>query len=100
MSFDFIAANCSIFIGAGGSMTRELAILGIPTISVYQDDLLEVDQFLLTKNLMLHEPSLTAEKVENYINSLQNKPPALELMNKGKAAYNLFKQEILKFEKK
>lgn len=100
MSFDFIAANCSIFIGAGGSMTRELAILGIPTISVYQDDLLEVDQFLLTKNLMLHEPSLTAEKVESYINSLQNKPPALELMNKGKAAYNLFKQEILKFEKK
>ncbi len=100
MSFDIIAANCSIFIGAGGSMTRELAILGIPTISVYQDDLLEVDTFLIAKGLMLHEPLLTAEKVEAYINSLQNKPPALELMTKGKAAYNLFKQEILKFEKK
>jgi predicted glycosyltransferase len=100
MSFDFIAANCTIFIGAGGSMTRELAILGVPTISVYQDELLEVDQFLLAKNLMLHEPSLTAKKVEDYINSLQNKPPALELMDKGKAAYKLFKQEILKFEKK
>lgn len=100
MSFDIIAANCSIFIGAGGSMTRELAILGIPTISVYQDDLLEVDTFLIAKGLMLHEPLLTAEKVEAYINSLQNKPPALELMTKGKAAYNLLKQEILKFEKK
>lgn len=100
MSFDIIAANCSIFIGAGGSMTRELAILGIPTISVYQDDLLEVDTFLIAKGLMLHEPLLTAEKVEAYLNSLQNKPPALELMTKGKAAYNLLKQEILKFEKK
>ena len=100
LGFDMIAANCSIFIGAGGSMTRELAILGIPTISVYQDDLLEVDQFLLNKGLMLHEPMLTAEKVDNYINSLQNKPPALELMTKGKQAYQLFKKEILKFEKK
>ena len=81
-------------------MTRELAILGVPTISVYQDELLDVDQFLLSKGLMLHEPSLTPEKVESYIKSLQNSPPSLELMDKGKAAYKLFKQEILKFEKK
>ncbi len=100
LGFDAIAADCTIFIGAGGSMTRELAILGVPTISVYQDALLEVDQFLLSKDLMLHEPNLTPEKVVSYIESLQNKPPALELMNKGKEAYNLFKNEILKFEKK
>lgn len=100
LGFDTIAADCSIFIGAGGSMTRELAILGVPTISVYQDALLEVDSFLLSTGLMLHEPNITPEKVTNYINSLQNKPPALELMNKGKEAYNLFKNEILKFEKK
>jgi predicted glycosyltransferase len=100
LSFDAIAAECTVFIGAGGSMTRELAILGIPTISVYQDALLEVDQYLLTKGLMLHEPDLTPEKVTNYINSLENAPPSLELMNKGKQAFQLFKQEILKFEKK
>lgn len=100
LGFDAIAADCSIFIGAGGSMTRELAILGVPTISVYQDALLEVDSFLLSTGLMLHEPNITPEKVTDYINSLQNKPPALELMNKGKEAYNLFKNEILKFEKK
>lgn len=100
LGFDAIAADCSIFIGAGGSMTRELAILGIPTISVYQDDLLEVDSFLLSKGLMLHEPNITPEKVITYLQSLQNKPPALELMNKGKEAYNLLKSEILKFKKK
>lgn len=99
MSFDEIAAKCTVFIGAGGSMTRELAILGIPTISVYQDDLLDVDGYLLHQGLMLHEPSLTSEKLENFINSLQNKPPSLELMDKGKQAYELFKTQILKFKK-
>ncbi len=99
LGFDAIAADCTIFIGAGGSMTREMAILGVPTISVYQDDLLEVDTFLLSKRLMLHEPNITPEKVISYIESLKNAPPALELMNKGKQAYNLLKQEILKFKK-
>lgn len=100
LSFDDIAAECTVFIGAGGSMTRELAILGIPTISVYQDALLEVDQYLLSKGLMRHEPDLTPEKVTDYINSLENAPPSLELMNKGRQAFELFKKEILKFEKK
>jgi uncharacterized protein len=99
LGFDAIAADCTIFVGAGGSMTREMAILGIPTISVYQDELLDVDSFLLSKGLMLHEPNITPEKVISYIESLQNAPPALELMNKGKQAYNLFKTEILKFKK-
>jgi uncharacterized protein len=100
LSFDAIAADCTLFIGAGGSMTREMAILGIPTISVYQDDLLDVDQFLLQKELMLHEPNLTPEKVTEYIEKLKNTPPSLELMEKGKQAYQLFKNELLKFRKK
>jgi len=58
-----------------------------------------VDSFLLSKGLMLHEPNITPEKVVSYIESLKNAPPALELMNKGKEAYNLFKTEILKFKK-
>ena len=99
IGFDEIAAKCTVFIGAGGSMTRELAILGIPTISVYQDDLLDVDGYLLQQGLMLHEPSLTSDKLEKFINSLENKPPSLELMNKGKQAYELFKNQILKFKK-
>jgi len=99
MSFDEIAAKCTVFIGAGGSMTRELAILGIPTISVYQDELLDVDGYLLKQGLMLHEPSLTSQKLEQFINSLENQSPSLELMDKGKQAYELFKTQILKFKK-
>lgn len=99
LSFSTIAANCTLFIGAGGSMTRELAILGIPTISVYQDALLEVDRYLIAHKLMMHKPQLEAVEVEEYIKSLKTKAPDLELMEKGKQAYTLFKNEILKFEK-
>ena len=56
-------------------------------------------EFLLKKGLVLHEPLLTADKVESFINSLQDKKPSLELMDKGKEAYQLFKREILKFKK-
>ena len=100
IDFETIATECTIFIGAGGSMTRELAILGIPTISVYQDDLLDVDGYLLEKKLMRHEPNLTAEKVDAFLNELSQQSPYLELMEKGKKAFQLFKTEIIKFKTK
>lgn len=99
LEFDQIAEDCTLFIGAGGSMTRELAILGIPTISVYQGDLLEVDKFLLEKGAMLHQPNITAEMVMEFLNSLVDKKPDLELMVKGKQAYQLLKSNIYKFKK-
>ncbi|MBC6489942.1 DUF354 domain-containing protein [Flavihumibacter stibioxidans] len=99
MHFDQIARECTLFIGAGGSMTRELAILGIPTISVYQDELLEVDKFLLEKGLMLHEPNIEPKKVQYFIESLENKDPDLQLMDKGRQAYDMFINEILKYSK-
>jgi predicted glycosyltransferase len=80
-------------------MTRELAILGVPTISVYQDDLLEVDKFLIEKKVMKHEPNLTAASVEDYLRTLSNKAPESEIMQKGKQAYELLKYEILKYNK-
>lgn len=99
MHFDQIAKECTLFIGAGGSMTRELAILGIPTISVYQDELLEVDKFLLEQGIMAHEPNLKPEALEQFITALQNKEPDLQLMQKGKAAYELFINEILNYNR-
>lgn len=99
LDFETIAMNCSLFIGAGGSMTRELAVLGIPTISVYQDDLLEVDKYLIDKNIMSHEPNITTEIVEKYIETSCNKSPESEIMQKGKKAYELLKREILKYNK-
>lgn len=97
--FDKIAENCALFIGAGGSMTREMALIGIPTISVYDGDLLEVDKFLIAQELMVHKLALTFEEVKAIITLKKAVPPNLILIDKGKEAYQLFKQEILKFNK-
>jgi predicted glycosyltransferase len=98
LSFDEIAMQCSLFIGAGGSMTREMAILGIPTISVYQDALLDVDAYLLSQKLMLHEPNLTANQVNQYLQSLNAAAPSTELLSKGKQAFQLFIDQIEKYK--
>ncbi len=58
-----IAGNCKLFIGAGGSMTRELAVLGIPVVSVYQDKMLEVDNYLVDRGCMTINPKITYEEI-------------------------------------
>jgi len=98
LAFDEIAAKCTLFIGAGGSMTREMAILGIPTISVYQDELLDVDGYLLEQQLMRHEPNLNAGQVQDYLQKLATSAPSTDLLNKGKKAYQLFIEQIEKYK--
>ncbi|GGY58215.1 DUF354 domain-containing protein [Pseudoduganella albidiflava] len=90
-----IAPDCDLFIGAGGTMTREMAVLGIPTISVYQDALLDVDQHLLETGAFRHEPQLTAQQALDYLAIATARPPDRRLLEKGKAAYNMVKQHIL-----
>lgn len=96
-SLENIAESCTLFIGAGGSMTRELAILGVPTISIYQDELLEVDRYLISKNIMTHDAEITLDKIESMIQCIKEDETQPEMMIKGKKAYALFKSEILLF---
>lgn len=90
-----IAPDCDLFIGAGGTMTREMAVLGIPTISVYQDELLDVDRYLLKVGAFEHKPMLTTGEVMRYFDSDLHRPPNRELLEKGRAAYDVIKNEIL-----
>lgn len=90
-----IAPDCDLFIGAGGTMTREMAVLGIPTISVYQDELLDVDRYLLQVGAFAHMPELTATQALDFLKSASHQPPNRELLEKGKAAYELVKNTIL-----
>jgi predicted glycosyltransferase len=90
-----IAEDCSMFIGAGGTMTREMAVLGIPTISVYQDDLLDVDRYLINEGQMIHKPDLKAEFALQYLEDCERKPPRSELLQKGRQAYELIKAVLL-----
>ena len=95
LSLEEIAASCQLFIGAGGTMTREMAVLGIPTISVYQDDLLDVDEYLISKGMMIHKPDLTGEFAFNYLKKCEQQGPNDELLTKGKEAYFLIKNLLI-----
>jgi predicted glycosyltransferase len=94
LSFDEISKNCLLFIGAGGTMTREMAVTGVPTISVYRDELLDVDRYLIEQNLMKHLPDLTAENVIEYIQENNASSPNKQLLIKGKEPYYLIKSLI------
>jgi predicted glycosyltransferase len=91
-----IAPDCDLFIGAGGTMTREMAVLGIPTISVYQDELLDVDRHLLDVGAFSHMPSLTAEQALEFLADAKQRPADKRLLEKGEAAYDLIKRTIFK----
>ncbi len=95
IAFEAIAESCLLFIGAGGSMTREMAMMGIPTISVYQGELLDVDLFLISEKLMLHETELTINKLIDVLHNKQPHQVTNSLMEKGKCAYDLFKNTLL-----
>jgi len=88
LSFDDIVKDCSVFIGAGGSMTREMALVGIPTLSVYQDKLLSVDNILINQKLLVYNPRFTFQDVHDLMKNNQQQKNAY--MNYGKKAYELF----------
>ena len=90
-----IALDCDLFVGAGGTMTREMAVLGIPTISVYQDDLLDVDRYLLESGAFLHRPALTAQDLLDALSHAARRPADRVLLDKGRQAHQMIKHEIL-----
>jgi len=95
LSLEEIAGKCRLFIGAGGTMTREMAVLGIPTISVYQDELLDVDTYLIENNMMEHRPDLTGESAMEYLDQCEQKDPNDLLLKKGEETYYLIKKLLL-----
>jgi predicted glycosyltransferase len=90
-----IAPDCDLFVGAGGTMTREMAVLGVPTISVYQDELLDVDRFLLGLGAFLHRPHLTAPELLGVLKDARRRPADSALLEKGRRAYAQIKHEIV-----
>ena len=96
LPFEVIAHDCKLFIGAGGTMTREMAVIGIPTISVYQDALLDVDKFLIDEGIMMHDTNLTSRKVDALLQGMKSREADPILLKKGERAYNMIKAELVK----
>ena len=63
--------NCKCFIGSGGTMTAEAALLGIPTIS-YNATPNEIENFLVKNNFIKRE--VNPKKIPKLIFDLINKP--------------------------
>jgi len=95
-----IVPHCDLFIGAGGTMTREMAVMGVPTISVYQAELLDVDRHLIEVGAYVHQPDLTADQVLQLLESSAKQPANRSLLEKGKTAYDLIKNTVLNSVKK
>ena len=92
-----IIDDCDLFIGAGGTMTREAAVLGVPTISIYQDELLDVDRYLIENGFMLYDPELKSEAVKKILSEKRTAAPNKEILERGRKAYELIKLNVLNY---
>lgn len=95
ISLKEIIADCKLFIGAGGSMTRELAVLNIPVISIYQSDLLCVDKYLIDKRRMKTNPELSYKDVKLELSSKNVNIPDLTVLEEGIKSFELIYQTIV-----
>jgi len=85
-----IIQKCDLFIGAGGTMTREMAVSGIPTVSIYQDSLLDVDKYLIREGYLYYKKKPLKKDIDNYISSHANRDNLRDvLLHKGKMAEEL-----------
>jgi len=91
-----IIQKCDLFIGAGGTMSREMAIAGIPSISIYNNELLEVDEYLIKRGLLVHKTELDANFIDTFVNLDSKQIFIMDLLDKGKKAENLIKDIIVK----
>ncbi|MEL6357231.1 MAG: DUF354 domain-containing protein, partial [Bacteroidota bacterium] len=89
-----IVATCRLFIGAGGSMTRELAVLGVPVVSIYQADLLAVDEYLVDKGLLKVNPKIQYEEIKSMLNGQSDQSADRSVLQAGQDSYALILNTI------
>ena len=93
MYLETILDECKLFIGAGGSMTRELAFMGVPTLSVYQGELLSVDKYLIESGFMMYDSNPIIENIEELLNK-QYSNNTNSMHEKGLEAFNLIDSKL------
>lgn len=64
-----LIASSAVFIGAGGTMTAEAALLGTPCVSIYPGPPTYVEEYLIKKGLLVRSlnPDFVVEFVKNHI---------------------------------
>ena len=90
LSLDQIYLNYDMFVGSGGTMTRELAVLGVPSYNNYSGNKLKVDMYLEKKGFFLK-----TEKIFKIPNKINNS----ELLSFGETSFNLINSIIDGYKK-
>jgi predicted glycosyltransferase len=85
-----LLARCSAFIGAGGTMSAEAALMGVPAISCYPSDPTYVDRFLF--KLRLAERVLSVDRAVARVRAIL-KDPKVAIRQKEKAERVVAKME-------
>jgi len=85
-----LLSRCSVFIGAGGTMSAEAALMGVPTISCYPSAPTYVDKFLF--KLRLAERVLSVDRAVARVHRVLN-DPKLAIRQKQRAGRVLVKME-------
>lgn len=94
ISLNDIISDCVLFIGAGGSMTREMAVMGTPVISIYQSELLAVDKFLIERGYMIIDKNITYSGIKQFIGSPAFSKPDRAVLREGEESYRIIKNLI------
>jgi predicted glycosyltransferase len=90
-----IVNTCKLFIGAGGSMTRELAVLGIPVISIYQEEMLMVDNYLVERGCLVINPTISYEEIKAKMEDKTSIKNDSSVLNEGIESYRTIKNLIV-----
>ena len=77
-------------------MTRELAILEIPVISIYQAEMLSVDKYLIDRGLLTINPEITFQEIKSILGSEVQSKMEWMTLNEGKESFLLIKNLIIK----
>lgn len=89
-----IVSNCKLFIGAGGSMTRELAVLGVAVVSIYQATILCVDRILVENGSMTINPEITYAEINKILAQNNTSTNNLNELAKGIDSFQIIKNLI------
>lgn len=99
VTLDDILSTGAAFVGSGGTMCRELALLGVPTVSLYSGKLLAVDLELIKMGLLLH--TLDSAELQVFLKDSSVKGPdsdaAEELLECGAKTFEMICEKIYGF---
>ena len=99
VTLDDIVRTGAAFVGSGGTMCRELALLGVPTVSLYSGKLLAVDRELIERGLMLHtqDPERLKAFLESAAVNEQCASEAEKLLEDGRRTFELICEKLYGF---